>query len=128
MPKILVVDDEPEIINILETFLTKQGYQVVTALGGQKALDILSSGQELDLMVLDLKMSGVNGTAVLRGLAELSPKPPVVILSGSIGLRKDINDLRDLGYSEADALYKPIALNILLAKVKEKLSQAEKKE
>ena len=51
MYKILTIDDEPDIVNIVEKFLAKKGYEVTTAVGGQKGIEVLNSGIEVDLVI-----------------------------------------------------------------------------
>lgn len=121
--KILVVDDEPEIVKILEKFLRSSGFEVLTAPGGQEAIEILRSPDEIDLMIVDIKMPGVTGINVLGELKESDRKLPVIILSGSIGLQENVNKIKELGYQEKDIVYKPIDLYMLLDMVKKKLPQ-----
>ena len=57
MYKILAVDDEKGISTILEKFLQKSGFEVLVAEGGQQAIDIISLNEDIDLIVLDIKMT-----------------------------------------------------------------------
>ena len=116
--RILVVDDEEEIAKLLEEFLNKKGYRVITALGGQKAIEIIKSQEYIDLMILDLKMPAVNGMDVLQELRRLNKQIPVVILSGSLDLQNFIDDLKKLNYNEKNILYKPLDLFVLLKIIK----------
>ena len=118
MPKILVVDDEQEIVNILFEFLSKKGYELVTALGGKNAIEVIKSDTAVDLMIVDLKMPDVNGITVLNEMKKMNRDIPVIILSGSLGIEKYIDDLTNLGYSHSDVLYKPIDLNVILDAIK----------
>lgn len=121
MHRILVADDEPEIVKILEEFLAKMGFEAVTALGGERAIEILKSEVKIDLMVLDMKMPQVKGTDVLREMKKINKEIPVIILTGSIDVKKYIDGLRELGYTENDICYKPVDLYVLLGMVKKKL-------
>jgi two-component system response regulator (stage 0 sporulation protein F) len=116
--RILVVDDEEEIAKLLEEFLNKKGYQVITALGGQKAIEAIKRQECIDLMILDLKMPAVNGVDVLQELRRLNKQIPVIILSGSLDLRNFIDDLKKLNYNEKNILYKPVDLFELLKTIK----------
>lgn len=116
--RILVVDDEEEIAKLLEEFLNKKGYRVITALGGQKAIEIIKSQEYIDLMILDLKMPAVNGMDVLQELRRLNKQIPVVILSGSLDLQNFIDDLKKINYNEKNILYKPLDLFVLLKIIK----------
>ena len=61
MHKILVVDDEIEIVSILDKYLTMNGFEVTKAIGGREAIRVLSGNAQFDLMVLDMKMPKANG-------------------------------------------------------------------
>jgi CheY-like chemotaxis protein len=84
-PKILVVDDIPENVRLLEAVLVPRGYEVVTANDGVEALDRVAS-EEPDLILLDVMMPGVDGWEMLRlvqerhGVGEI----PVIMFSGQV--------------------------------------------
>lgn len=65
MAKILVIDDEQGIRDLLDTLLRRKGYDVVLAESGQKGLDLFRR-ERPDVVVLDLKMPGMDGLAVLQ--------------------------------------------------------------
>ena len=65
MAEILVIDDEYQILDILERFLVKMGFQVITALGGEEGIKAIDS-QDVDLIILDMKMPKVTGIDVLN--------------------------------------------------------------
>jgi len=121
MHRILVVDDEREIVDILAKFLEKSGFDVVTAYGGKDGIDIILSDERIDLAVLDMKMPQVSGADVLEAMYNAGKVVPVIILSGSLGVQKNIEVVRKLGYNENDILVKPINLGDLLEAVKKKL-------
>ncbi len=122
MSKILVVDDEREIVDILEKFLTKRGYNVIKAYGGEEGLEKILSGENFDLIILDMKMPRLSGAEVLEKIHEENKHPKVIILSGSLGIDKNIDTIKRLGYNEKDILIKPIDLEELIKAIKEKLS------
>ena len=110
MPNILTVDDETTISSIVEKFLTKQGFSVTVANSGEAAIEIIRSRSDLDCIILDIKMPGLTGVDVLKAMRQDAIKTPVIILSGSIGVQDNIEDLQELGYHEDDVLYKPVDL------------------
>ncbi len=120
MAKILVIDDEHQILDILERFLTKMGFQVITALGGEEGIKAINS-QDVDLILLDMKMPKVTGIDVLKELKEREKKVPVIILSGSLGVVREVHLLEELGHTQEDIVTKPIDLFNLLEKVRSKL-------
>ncbi|RMF84530.1 MAG: response regulator, partial [Nitrospirae bacterium] len=80
---ILVVDDEPLIRMVAERFLERAGYRVVSAGGGEEALERLRrEGAKIDLVLLDLTMPGMRGPQVVAALRAFLPDLPVVITSG----------------------------------------------
>ncbi|MBN2121245.1 MAG: response regulator transcription factor [Candidatus Omnitrophica bacterium] len=121
MKRILVVDDEERIADITTKFLTMNGFDVHKAIGGEEAIKILSTDEQFDLMVLDMKMPRVNGLGVVQKKAELGKKFPVLLLTGSIDAEKYLDSLKDKGFRAGDILYKPIDLSELLEKVKKRL-------
>jgi len=123
MYKILAVDDEPRIAEVLHEFLTKAGFDVKNVLGGREAIEIIKSDIKIDLMVLDMKMPKVTGFDVIKEMERISKKLPTIILTGSIDAEKYLGGLRVLGYTREDILHKPVDLFELLDAVKKKLQQ-----
>ena len=121
MKKILVVDDEPQIIKILEEFLTKKGFEVIASLGGERIEEILAGDNAINLIILDMKMPQTSGIAILRKMEEMNIKIPVIIFTGSIDMKKRLAEIKELGYDSQDAIYKPVNLNELLDKINAKL-------
>ena len=111
--KILAVDDEPQILRALRTSLTARGYEVLTAPNGETALDFLS-GDEFDLVVLDLGLPGIDGVEVIRRLRGWSPVP-VIVLSVRDAQADKVSAL-DAGAD--DYVTKPFAMGELLARMR----------
>ena len=88
-PKILVVDDVPENVRLLEAVLVPRGYEVVTATDGRAALDLVET-EEPDLILLDVMMPGLDGYAVCRSLRANDDTAvlPVIMVTSSIGQEK----------------------------------------
>ncbi|MCE5313358.1 MAG: response regulator [Nitrospiraceae bacterium] len=80
MKKILVVDDEKNILKLYETELQEAGYSVVTANSGKEALDAFDA-QSPDLVTLDILMPDIDGIQILRMLKEKKPQVPVIMLT-----------------------------------------------
>lgn len=114
-PKILVVEDDPTLRSTLTFNLTRQGFQVVTAEDGLVALEAFGRhGDELDLIILDVMLPGMNGLQVLRHVRQ-SHDVPVLMLSAR-GEESDRIDGLELGAD--DYVVKPFALRELLARVR----------
>ncbi|MCL4537455.1 MAG: response regulator [Nitrospirae bacterium] len=78
--KILVVDDEKNILKLYQAELEDEGYTVVTANSGREALDIFES-ENPDMVTLDILMPDIDGIQVLRQMKEKKPNMPVVMLT-----------------------------------------------
>lgn len=109
--KILLVDDEVELLQALSERLQLRGFEVVVAHSGEEALDILE-GAAPDLMVLDLKMPGIDGMDVLRSTRQICPQVQVIMLTGH-GSEQDREMALRLGVF--DYLQKPVDIMELLS-------------
>jgi len=107
--QILVVDDEPEILDVLSQFLTQRGYGVRVASGGAEALALMEKERPA-LLILDIYMPGINGIGVLRELFERKSAVPVILLTGSQD-EKLLAESMDLGAVEI--IGKPVDLEQL---------------
>src|SRR5512145_1298652 len=89
LPKILVVDDVPENVRLLEAVLVPRGYEVVTATDGRAALDLIET-EEPDLILLDVMMPGLDGYAICSQLRANDDTAvlPVIMVTSSIGQEK----------------------------------------
>jgi CheY-like chemotaxis protein len=126
--RVLVVDDEPDIVETLEYSLGLRGYQVVTAFDGLEALD-KAKRRPPDIMLLDVMLPGCNGYEVSRLLKEwmeIDPKAspfPILLLTA----RRVNSPQREkfiATWSRADAcIYKPFELETVLGKIEELAAQ-----
>ncbi len=83
MASVLVVDDEPSVVEVLQTYLTRSGHTVRTALDGTAALQSVRQ-ERPDAVLLDLRMPGMSGLEVLRCIRETDQELPVIMLSGML--------------------------------------------
>ncbi|HEC69271.1 MAG TPA: response regulator [Candidatus Omnitrophica bacterium] len=118
--RILVVNDELEILKVIEEFLSRQGFSVWIALGSEKALEVLTSGSNIDLIIVDLKMPKMGGIKLIEEIRRLRKDIPIIVLTGSIYIEKYREELNRLNCKEV--LLKPIDLNLLLEKIRKRLS------
>jgi len=117
--KVLIVDDEPQILRALRAGLTAHGYDVVSAADGEEALD--KAATELpDAVILDLNMPRLSGLQVCKSLREWSAVP-IIVLSVRDAERDKVTAL-DLGAD--DYLTKPFGTDELLARLRAALRHA----
>lgn len=113
--KILVVDDEEMQREMLEGFLAKKGYQVVSAPNGEEALAIFNK-EPVDLVLLDHKMPDMNGDEVLARLKKINPFVHAIMITAYGAVNTAV---RVMQLGADDFLEKPVDLVELLAKVEE---------
>ncbi len=120
MTRILVVDDEPQIVRTLRAGLRAGGYEVLSASDGESALHIMAS-QSPDVIILDLAMSPMDGFELVERVREWS-SVPIIVLSVRESDQDKVTAL-DLGAD--DYLVKPFSLDELLARIRVALRHAE---
>jgi putative nucleotidyltransferase with HDIG domain len=116
--RILVVDDEETIREIVSSMLTKSNYQCSQAASGLEALALLESGEEFELMLSDLMMADLDGIALLERTKEKFPDMPVVMVTAVHDISVALDALRNGAY---DYLLKPFEREQLLATVRRAL-------
>jgi DNA-binding response OmpR family regulator len=114
MPRILVVDDEPEIVRGLEDNLRFEGYQTSSATDGETAL-ALAAREAPDLIILDLMMPQMSGWDVCRSLRARGIEVPVIMLTARGG---EADRVQGLELGADDYISKPFSLRELLARVR----------
>jgi len=112
--KVLLVDDEEEFVKALSERLQMRDMSSDTALNGEQALKYVDE-QEPDVMVLDLKMPGIDGMEVLRRVRKAYPQVQVIMLTGH-GTEKDEEEAKLLGAFAY--LQKPVNLDKLMKTMK----------
>lgn len=112
--KILLVDDEKEFVEALSERLQMRDLGSDVALDGEQALHVVK-GEIPDVMVLDLRMPGIDGLEVLRRVKEAYPSVQVIVLTGH-GSERDEQEARRLG--AYDYLQKPVDIDKLVTTLK----------
>jgi DNA-binding response OmpR family regulator len=119
-PRILVVDDELMILNLLERTLKPSGYDVILASDGVSALKLLDQHSP-DLVILDIMMPGLNGFQVLRLMRQRSSVPVIMLTA-----KREAETVRDaLNVGADDYVRKPFGREELLARIRAKLRRAQ---
>jgi DNA-binding NtrC family response regulator len=119
--KILLVDDEIPFVKTLTKRLSRRELNIITAFSGQEALAQLEKEPDIEIIVLDIKMPGMNGLRTLEEIKREYPLVEVIILTGHSTVDSAIRGMR-LG--AFDYLLKPCDIDQLISRMKE---AAEKK-
>jgi DNA-binding response OmpR family regulator len=119
--KVLIVEDDPVSLKLVESILTKKGYETVTLTSGKEAIDLLDNDNTIDLIISDIMMPGIDGFQLLKYMNSHKKlqKIPVILCTA----RNDKEAvLKGLDLGARDYIAKPIRAELLLEKV-EKLVQ-----
>ena len=113
MKKILVVEDDEDIHNLIKSILEKERYEIISAYSGTEAL-LLIENNDIDLILLDLMLPGLTGEELIKKLTDI----PIIVISAKISSEDKVNVLSG---GANDYITKPFDANELLARVKVQL-------
>jgi len=121
MKKILVIDDEPDVVDYLSTFLSDEGFEVAVASDGKEGLKKART-ESPDLITLDITMPGMSGIEVFTSLRRdpVLVAIPVIIITGVANFHK-LTEYREIRPPEA-FMQKPIELHSLVSNIAELLA------
>lgn len=121
MAKVLVVDDEPNIVLSLEFLMQQAGFEVVTAENGENALARVAEGAP-DLVLLDISLPGISGFDVLERLRgdPIHRRLPIIMLTAH---GREVEREKGLALGADDYVTKPFSTQALVEKVKTLLSE-----
>ncbi|MBN2471832.1 MAG: response regulator [Anaerolineae bacterium] len=113
-PSILIIEDEPEVITLLTRVLSPAGYEVIPALGGEKALDLLQQAVPA-IILLDLAMPGIDGLQLLASIQAMPHlnSAKIVVITARPQMAQDAQQ-----YAVAAIFFKPIRPNHLVNTIK----------
>jgi len=122
MAKILLIDDEQDILEFLKYNLEMEGYEVITGIDGQEALEKIAENP--DLLVLDIMMPKLDGFEVLERIRsdKRYKDIPVIFLTAKAG---EIHEIKGLELGASDYIQKPISPKKLIARVKANLKKSD---
>jgi CheY-like chemotaxis protein len=109
MARVLVVDDEPDAVELLQEFLTGKGYEVITAANGKEALQKLKA-ERPHLILLDVRMPGMNGLEALRRIREIDREVGVIMVTA---VNEEETGREALRLGAFDYIVKPLDLAYL---------------
>ena len=115
-PSVLVVDDEVQFVETLVKRLEKRGVKTTSAHSGQEALEKLGGGgpTTTDVVILDVKMPGMDGLETLAGIKEQHPLIEVIMLTGHATVESAIEGMKRGAF---DYLMKPCDIDVLIEKL-----------
>ncbi len=114
-PRILIVDDDASQRSLLDSFLTSQKFETVPVASGEKALEVLRTG-EISMMISDVRMPGISGLETLRRARQAHALLPILLVTAYTDIREAVGAMRD---GAVNYLGKPIDLDELLASVRQ---------
>ncbi len=121
MKRVLVVDDEEDILQLFTELLQRWGYEAVTARNGVEALDKFRS-QQIDLIVSDLKMPEMDGLELLQHIRSIDSRVPILVLTGYPTVETAVKAIQEGAY---DYLMKPVNPEELRFRIEKALAQSE---
>ena len=119
---ILAVDDDPLVLEFMQTVLGRRGYKVIAAPGGLEALEEFRRiDGAVDLLVSDVAMPAMDGPALAREITKAKPGLPVLFVSGYVQSAKELQ--RAANHSRLEVLPKPFSPDVLVRSVERLLLQ-----
>jgi len=112
-PKVLIVDDEERFRKTLSKLLTAQGLEVYSAGSGDEALDLIRK-HPVDIVLLDMRMPGMNGIDTLSAIKKIDPMIEVIMLTGHASVDVAVEIMKRGGF---EYLLKPCDIDELLVKI-----------
>lgn len=121
---ILIADDEPRMRKLVSDFLKKEGFHIIEADNGQKALDAFFQEQNIDLVILDVMMPELDGWSVCRQIRKVSQVPIIMLTARS----EEADELFGFDLGADEYITKPFSPMILVARVQALLRRAGNRE
>lgn len=120
--RIMVVDDDSQMVDVLRQFFEELNFRVVTALSGEEALTTAVSGGEIDIALVDYRLSAIDGLETIRRILQVSPDTVCLVITGLPTLDSAIRAMR-LGAS--DYILKPFNLEDAASAIKRAMKKRE---
>lgn len=112
--RILIVDDERAIRDLLSDAVRQSGYEVFSASNGEEALSLIRQENNIDIAICDIRMPGMSGIEVLKQILDISPETIVIMITGYASVETAVNALR---YGAFDYILKPLVFEDVISKV-----------
>ncbi|NGP45909.1 response regulator transcription factor [Bacillaceae bacterium SIJ1] len=119
MRRLLIVDDDPDIVNLIAIYLQNEGYEVEKAFNGEEAFQVMEA-QDVDLVILDVMMPKMDGIEVTRRIREVKDTPILMVSAKA----EDMDKILGLMTGADDYMIKPFNPLELIARVKSLLRRS----
>lgn len=113
-PFVMLVDDEVSFVETMTKRLEKRGFSIIQAYDGSEALEKLDKNRNLDVIILDVKMPGMDGLETLKEIKKAHPIMEVIMLTGHATVESAIEGMK---FGAFDYLMKPCEIEQLILKV-----------
>ena len=117
--KVLIVDDEQIVRDSLSAWLVDEGFEVRTAASGMQALDLLKQ-ERSDVVVVDIKMAGMDGITLLRKIKEIGSDIPVIMITAHATIDNAVQSMKDGAYDYIMKPFPPEKLTNVIRRVVER--------
>jgi DNA-binding NtrC family response regulator len=118
---ILVVEDNPSLLDVIYELLESHDFRVTTAASGEEAIETLNV-KSFDLLITDINLGRVNGIAVLKKVKEMYPETMTIIMTGSLNVNYATEAMK---LDASDYLFKPFELKDFLKRVSNCIAKLE---
>ena len=115
---ILVVDDKPQVPDLIRVLLEYEGFKVETAENGRQALDRLTGGHRFDLLITDIRMREMDGLELVRQIQGLRKDFPVIVLTAYATFKNGLQAIQEGVYAY---ISKPVSVDLLIRVVHQAL-------
>lgn len=96
MQRILIVDDDDDVLKVLSDLVQSEGYEAVAERDGRIALQLVESSEHFDMLITDIRMKPVDGLELIRQAKEKRPETPILVISAYLNA-ENMAKIRDLG-------------------------------
>ena len=122
---VLLVDDEVPFVETMTKRLTKRNLEIMAAFSGTEALNLLKEDESIEVIILDVKMPGMDGIETLREIKKSHPLAEVIMLTGHATVETAILGMK---FGAFDYLMKPCDMDVLMSKVTEAVQKKRQHE
>ena len=125
LANVLLVDDEAEFVETFSERLAMRNLEIFKAFSGEEALQVLETNQNIEIVILDVKMPGMDGIKTLAEIKKRYPLVEVIMLSGHADVESAIDGMKQGAF---DYLMKPCDMEQIIAKVTEAVAKKRRHE